>query len=176
MSKRFVIIIAVGILTLTAFWSMMKTDAEKQDIGATAEPGVTVGKLSVDFSLPTLEGRSVTISNKNSQVTVINFWATWCPPCREEMPELNSFAEQRRSIAFYAVNIQESPDKVAAFMKQNKYNMTVLLDKDGAVARLYRVNAIPTTIVIDRKGIIRYRKSGTVTLKELDEVIKSLGG
>ncbi|HML89239.1 MAG TPA: TlpA disulfide reductase family protein [Methylomusa anaerophila] len=143
---------------------------------STIETGITVGKMMPQFSLMSLDGQRVTVA-KSDQVIVLNFWATWCPPCREEMPELEQFYKRYGStVQFYAINIQEPADKVAGFMKDNQYTFrtAVLLDGDGAVARTYRINAIPTSIVIDKAGIIRYRTAGTVTLAELEGVLKGL--
>lgn len=137
-----------------------------------AEPGVTVGKLAPEFSLKDLNGNLVSIG-RAGKVTVINFWATWCPPCRQEMPELEQFSlSSTTGMVFYAVNIQEQAAKVVGFLNQNKYTMPVLLDSDGTVANTFRINAIPTTIIMDKAGIVRFRKTGGVTKTELENVIK----
>jgi len=91
------------------------------------------------------------------------------------MPELDRFSQKyRQSVDFYAINIQEHSDKVSEFLKPSKYTMTVLLDSDGTVAKNFRISAIPTTIVIDKEGIIKFRKSGPVTMNELEEIMKGL--
>lgn len=104
--------------------------------------------------------------------TVINFWATWCPPCKAEMPEFEEFyKENAGKIAFYAINIQESPERVKTFLKAGKYTMPILLDSNGEIARSYRVNAIPTTIIMDKNGKIVFRKSGAMSKAELDKAV-----
>lgn len=138
-----------------------------------AETGVTAGKTAPAFTLTDLAGAAVA-APQPGKVTVLNFWATWCPPCREEMPELDKFARANGAVAFYAVNIQEPAAKVEGYLKQHGFTMPVLLDGGGTVAQAYRVSAIPTTLVIDKAGIIKYRKSGPVTAAELEGVIRGL--
>ena len=73
---------------------------------------------------------------------MINFWATWCPPCRAEFPEMDQFAKAHKDrVTFYALNVQESGDKVQSFLQDNGYTLPVLLDRDGRAARLYSVRA-----------------------------------
>ena len=141
---------------------------------STPETGPTVGKLLPAFQLNAIGGGQSDVAG-GGRIVVINFWTTWCPPCREEMPELNRFAARNSGqLAFYAVNLQEPADKVDAFMRQNGYQMPVLLDQSGNVARLYRISSIPTTVVADRGGVIQFRKSGPVTESELETVIRRI--
>lgn len=173
MRKRFLLIAMCVILAVTGLW-YIAVHTGKATKTVTAEIGVTPGKQLDGFTLTSLDGKPITVGS-SGKVTVINFWATWCPPCREEMPELNKFAKKyQQSLVFYAVDIQEDSDKVAEFITKNNYTMTTLLDNDGTVAKKFRISAIPTTIVIDKDGLIKFRKSGPVTMSELEEVIKGL--
>lgn len=181
MQKRFLIIVLV-IAIAAGFWfvgtgennSAGKTAPVKQEAAIENEIGITVGKTVPVFTLKNMDGKEVTVG-KSGKVTIINFWATWCPPCREEMPELEKFAvKHQQTVNFYALNIQEPGDKVADFLKQNKYTMPVLLDSEGVVGKTFRISAIPTTIVVDKNGVIKYRKSGGVTMSELEGVINGL--
>lgn len=173
MRKRFLLIAMCVILAVTGLW-YIAVHTGKATKTVTAEIGVTPGKQFDGFTLTSLDGKPITVGS-SGKVTVINFWATWCPPCREEMPELNKFAKKyQQSLVFYAVDIQEDSDKVAEFITKNNYTMTTLLDNDGTVAKKFRISAIPTTIVIDKDGLIKFRKSGPVTMSELEEVIKGL--
>ena len=136
--------------------------------------GVNTGNVIPEFTLTGLDGKKVTVG-KDKKVTVINFWATWCPPCRAEFPELVSFAQKNKdTVQFYSVNLQEDEPKISAFFNTGGYSLPVLIDADGQVAKLFRIRAIPTTIVVDADGIIRYRKSGGVTANELETIIKKL--
>lgn len=179
MCIRFKWMAAIAIIAATALWyfagsNPVQPQTVQQQTVAGAEAGVTVGKSAPIFTLTALDGRQVTIG-KPGRLTIINFWATWCPPCREEMPELDNFAQQhRQNLEFYAINIQEPSEKVTEFLKQHRYAMPVLLDSDGGITKTFRINAIPTTLVIDRNGVIRFRKSGGVTQSELEGIIKGL--
>ena len=108
----------------------------------------------------------------NDEAILFNFFATWCPPCRAEMPELNEFAKKHEGeVTFYAVNLQEPKDTVDKFLKDNGYTMPVLLDLKGEAADTYKVRAIPTTYVIDRDGKILLKKIGGTTAAELETAL-----
>lgn len=169
MKTKLVISVLIGIAIL----ALVVLNANKQ-VEQNISTGVTVGKKAPEFTLNTLDGQAKTIG-KQRTVTVINFWATWCPPCREEMPELNQFYQgHKQDIDFYAINIQESPAKVNDYIHTNQLVFPVLLDRDGGIAKIFQINAIPTTVVIDKHGIIQYRKAGTVTKSELETVLNKI--
>lgn len=176
MKKRFwVPVLLIAAVAVGAFFMIQETTGgASQQVTAKTETGVTVGKAAPVFTLNSLEGNPVEVGHLK-KAYVINFWATWCPPCRAELPELNQFAKKYETqVGFYAVNIQEPQEKVAAFLQQNGYNLPVLFDVNGEVARAYRVTAIPTTLVMNAQGIIVFRKTGGVTLSELEETLKEL--
>lgn len=136
--------------------------------------GTTVGRAVPQFTLLSLDGQSITVGPSN-HVTILNFWSTWCPPCRLEMPELNEFVLQHSSeVDFYAINLSEEFKVVNEFMYTNRYSIPVLLDSDGGVGHLFKIQYIPTTIVVDRNGVIKYRKSGPVTKNELEDIVSQL--
>lgn len=167
----------IGLLIIAGFIGYTLIDFFKPaQIQIQADTGVTVDSQLPVFTLAGLDGQQVTVGRSGS-ITVINFWATWCPPCREEMPGLNAFfLKHRQEIRFYAVNIQEPAAKVHEFIQQHQYGFPVLLDQEAAVSRIFLINAIPTTLVADQHGIIRYRKAGSITRQELEAVIGKLQG
>lgn len=145
---------------------------------AEVKSGTGVGNRVLDFELADLEGRKVNLLEvvAKNQVTLVNFWATWCPPCGAEIPELNRFYKKyaNQKVALLAVNLQEEPSEVKSFVEKNRMEFPVLTDTAGKVARLYKVYVIPTTLVIDSKGIIRHIIEGSTTLKVLDAKVKDV--
>jgi peroxiredoxin len=115
------------------------------------------GFTAPDFTLETLDGQTMTLSDLPGQVVLINFWATWCPPCRAEMPAIQQVHEQYSDQGFVvlAVNLQERDAQVTAFIDQMELTFPVLMDRDGDVANRYLVRSIPTTFFVDRSGVIQ---------------------
>ncbi|KYZ75025.1 hypothetical protein AXX12_15725 [Anaerosporomusa subterranea] len=172
MRKRFLVIAAIALVLTAGFWYFIKDTTGQTP--AAPETGITVGKTAPSFTLQTIDGQSFKIG-KTGKITVLNFWATWCPPCREEMPELEVFATKHKNeILFGAVNLQEPVEKVRAYLDQNNYTMPVLLDPDGKAGSEFLIRAIPTTIILDKNGVIQFRKSGPVTADELETVLKEV--
>lgn len=110
-----------------------------------------------DFALRNLDGSVVRLSELRGQVLLINVWATWCPPCRAEMPTIQAAYEQYAEQGFtvLAVNLREDPRAVAAFMNQYGLTFPALLDVDGAVSATYRASVLPSSFFVDRQGVIR---------------------
>ncbi len=137
-----------------------------------ANTGVMVGDRLPAFYVTNRDGEAFEIS-PGAKPVVLNFWATWCPPCRAELPELANFArEQEGAVQFYGINLKESPQAVEAFLEQQQIALPVAYDRNGEAAKLFAIRFIPTTIVADGQGIIKFRKSGTVTAAELIEALK----
>ena len=107
-----------------------------------------------DFTLSTLDGDAITLSDLKGRVVLINFWTTWCTPCREEMPSLERLYRhfKYKKFTLLAVDIMEHPETVKTFTKKYDLTFPILLDKTGDVAQKYGANAIPTTYIIDKKG------------------------
>ncbi len=110
-----------------------------------------------DFTLTSLDGTNIALSDLKGQVLLINVWATWCPPCRVEMPTIQAAYEQYHDQGFtvLAVNLQEDPGAVAAFMRESKLTFPALLDRDGQVSRTYQALSLPSSFFVDRRGVMR---------------------
>lgn len=144
---------------------------------AAMETGVRVGNVAPDFSLTDLRGSRVSLREVagRNRVTVLNFWATWCPPCRREIPELVQFYRQYGNrVAVIAVNLQEDPNIVRQFARSYGMDFPVLTDVGGDVAALYQIYAIPTTFILDRDGVIRQIFQGSTNLAVLRAKVDSL--
>ena len=109
---------------------------------------------AVDFQLPNLDGQQLRLHEQRGKVVLLNFWATWCPPCVHEMPLLDQLYQtlRQRPFVLWAVAMQEGRDKVAPFIDQHPFQFTVLPDGDGAVSARYKLRGLPTTYLIDCRG------------------------
>jgi len=110
----------------------------------------------VDFTLPLLNGGTAKLSAYKGKVVLLNFWATWCPPCRAEMPSMETFYQQfkERGLEILAVNGGEDTATVQQFLQNNRYSFPILMDTKNEVNGLYGITAIPTTFILDKNGKI----------------------
>jgi peroxiredoxin len=117
---------------------------------------------AADFSLPSRGGAPVTLSGLRGQVVLINFWATWCGPCRKEMPLLEQIQKKYAPLGFtmLGINVEEDTTQMEAFLGDVPVTFPVLLDPANQVSKLYDVAAMPSTVIVDRKGNIRYIHQG----------------
>jgi len=131
-------------------------------LGAVATAATTPSTGAPDFTLPSLDGPNLRLQEQRGRVVMINFWATWCGPCRVEMPHLAKLYEKYRGSGFtvLAVNIDEDPHKAAGLAKQLGMRFPVLLDTDKKVSRLYDLGTMPSTFLVDRDGRVRYVHRG----------------
>jgi peroxiredoxin len=115
-----------------------------------------------DFTLKTAAGPNLRLAEQRGQVVMVNFWATWCAPCKQEMPHLNALYDKYRSTGFVllGVNVDDDPAKAMAEAAKLGIKFPVLLDTAKAVSRAYALNAMPTTVVIDRDGQVRHVHQG----------------
>jgi DsbE subfamily thiol:disulfide oxidoreductase len=134
---------------------------------------VEVDFRSPDFTLTNLEGNQLKLSEfVGEKVLFINFWATWCPPCRSEMPSIQEIHEENRDeVKVLAVNVKESRTKVSEFINKEGYDFTVLLDKTGEVANTYLVRGIPKTVVVDKRGVIKAVHVGSMNKEQMKKII-----
>jgi peroxiredoxin len=130
-----------------------------------------VGSKAPDFRLPALTGGEWTLSRLRGKVVLINFWATWCIPCRAEMPAMERLYRDVRDQGFEIVGISiDLPESAAvrSFVEERNLSYPVLLDPELAVDELYRVQVVPTTLLIDREGSVAYRFVGARDWNEAD--------
>jgi thiol-disulfide isomerase/thioredoxin len=115
-----------------------------------------VGKPAPDFTLDLLGGKKFRLAQNKGKVVILDFWATWCGPCLQAMPQVEAVAKEfhDRGVELVAVNLQEEPAQITAMLERHKLEPTVVLDRDGVVAEKYAANAIPQTVIIDRHGTI----------------------
>ena len=119
--------------------------------------------MAPDFALPDIDAAIHRLSDYRGQVVIVNFWATWCPPCREEMPSMQRAWEQIQdeNIVILAIDIGEDEDTIFTFTGDYPVEFPLLLDLDSSVIQDWPVRGLPTTFVIDPQGRIAYRAIGT---------------
>ena len=130
--------------------------------------GTRIGYTAPDFTLQTIEGQQVSLSDYRGKPVILNFWASWCGPCRYEVPAFNSFYDKygNEGVSILAVNTQDNPDSALAYAKSDGLKFTIPVDPRGQVSSLYNVRGLPTTYFIDKDGIITSIKIGPFLFME----------
>lgn len=134
------------------------------------------GKLAPDFTLPVAGGGEVSLSHLRGNPVVLNFWATWCPPCRREMPHLNRLYNEYKGMGLrlYGVNLQESEQVVQEFSEAYSLNFPMLLDMRAEVSDLYLIHAIPVTVFIDAEGRVQNTYTGEMPPDLMERFFQAL--
>lgn len=143
-------------------------------LAAAAQAAPKVGDPAPAFKLRTLDGKTVSLADYKGQVVMLNFWASWCGPCRQEMPHLDALQSSlgKAGFAVVGVNVDEDPAAARAFLKKVPVSFTQVSDADNKVAQSYENAAMPTSFFIDRKGNIAaihqgYRKGEEATYRTI---------
>ena len=115
-----------------------------------------------DFTLPSREGDNRRLVEERGNIVLVNFWASWCGPCREELPEMEALQQKYKDLGFtvLAVNVDDKPEKANVLLDDIAVSFPVLFDTQGDVSKLYDVNAMPTTVIVDRNGLARLTHEG----------------
>lgn len=180
----FIFVILLGLVAYSAYDyinNRTNSDGNKQqsvqDGGATV--GIKEGEQAPDFTLNGLDGTPVSLSDFRGKVVVLNFWASWCPPCRVEMPHMQRLYEKydAKNVVVLGINLtstEKSSDNAQSFVDEQGLTFPVLLDSKGEVMDNYRIVAYPTTYFIDEKGIIRQVSQGAMNADMLKKAIQPL--
>jgi thiol-disulfide isomerase/thioredoxin len=128
-----------------------------------------IGNIAPDFTLGSNRASRVSLSKLQGKLIILNFWASWCPPCRYEVPALQSVHHEYgpQGVVVLAVNEKEKLENVERFAHDNGINFAVWLDEDGWAGHIYQVRSIPTTYFIDRAGLIRAVQIGSMTREQI---------
>ena len=129
-----------------------------------AELKTLPGNVASALELPGLTGGKVNLTDLRGKVVLVNFWATWCPPCRKEMPSMNRLAEKLagKPFAILGVDAGESAEEVWAFLRQVPVNFPILLDEEGSSLKPWQVFVFPTSYIIDKQGRLRFGLVGSI--------------
>jgi thiol-disulfide isomerase/thioredoxin len=159
MKREMKVIMAAVMLVVLMSTVGCSGDSGSEQVPVGNQPASDFQQPAPDFQLETLNGEEVSLSDLRGKPVLLNFWATWCGPCRLEMPLLQEIYEDpgwsERGLVIIAVNLKESGATVQKFVEENNYSFAVLLDISGRVGTLYNTRYIPTTYFIDKDGIIK---------------------
>jgi peroxiredoxin len=147
----------IGALLLGGTWIALSR-VDNPIAGSSAPPNPQVGFTAPDFTLDSLSGDSIMLSDLRGKVVVLNFWASWCRPCRAEMPAMNAVYEKFRDqgLVVLGVNTTYQDDEASARAAIQEWGLTlpIVFDRDSVTSRQYRIQAMPTTFFIGRDGVI----------------------
>ena len=153
-----------------------KDSAQQQPAVGQPAVGLLKGDLAPDFQLKTIDGKDISLSGFRGKKVILNIWATWCPPCQEEMPDIEKFyaANKNSGVVVLSVNLtvaEKNFADVPNFIKQYGLTFPVVLDVNGQVAQMYGASAIPTSYIIDSSGIIRQKMVGPMSYDMMSQFI-----
>ncbi|WP_239454413.1 TlpA family protein disulfide reductase [Bacillus suaedaesalsae] len=191
MKKLIAILILAGLIGYTIYTQIQAKNSEQitetpgetnpynpgEKVGEALTEGPLLQKAAPDFELLTLNGDTVKLSDFKGKKVFINFWATWCPPCRDEMPEIEEFSHSNEDVVVLAINLrntERSDENVQKYIQEGNYTFNVLLDKKGEVANQYKVLTLPTTFFVNTNGIIQYKFVGPLTIDKMNDITAKL--
>jgi peroxiredoxin len=173
----FIVLGAVLLLAgLALVINYRQPEADREGNAAVGMIPAEMNKPAPQLALVDLSGDAVSLDDYAGQVVFVNHWATWCPPCRAEMPELEAYYRAHREEGFtlVAINAGESADDVRPFVEELDLSFPVWVDPQGEAMRAFGVNGLPTSFVIDGSGTIVQAWPGAVTLEQLEEHVTPL--
>ncbi|HRQ37681.1 MAG TPA: TlpA family protein disulfide reductase [Chloroflexota bacterium] len=170
------VILIIIVALLGGAWIMMSQESVTAGSGAiTLAEAPIVGHPAPNFMLQSSQGEEITLHDLAGQPVVLNFWATWCAPCRVEMPAFQQASVQYNGrAAIIGVNQGEAAKNVADFGAEYRITYPLLLDTDQQISRLYEVRGLPTTLFIDTNGIVREVIMGAITPAVLQDRVERL--
>lgn len=166
-----------GYLLSLAPGDRLEPASDEPGVATSLEVAPRIGALAPNFTLTDLEGEAISLADLRGRPLLVAFWATWCEPCKVEMP----FIEERyvryreRGLRVLAVDFDEPAEAVAAFRDEMGLTFEILLDPGGRVQQLYQVRGYPSSYYIDAAGVIRAQQIGVMTEGQLDEHLATLG-
>lgn len=185
MTKNWIAIIAVLILAVWGVYDYTKDNTDnrgtnnQKQTSADVEIGIDIGNMAPDFELLTLDGKKVKLSDFTGYKVILNFWATWCPPCRAEMPHMEKIYEDygKKDVVVLAVNLSQTEKKrsdVTAFAEDFGLTFPIVMDEKGEVTNMYQVVAYPTSYIIDSKGIIKEKFQGAINYDMMKKALSKI--
>lgn len=184
MKKNIIVIIALLCLVAYGGYDYLSKSSERTEksLGTTAENveiGIEKGNAAPDFELSDLEGNPVKLSDFQGKVVMVNFWATWCPPCRIEMPHMQKFYEdyESKDVVILGVNLtptEQNEEAIKPFVEEQKLTFPIVLDPAGEAMLTYQVVAYPTTYLLDSKGVIQEKFRGAINYEIMEDAVSKI--
>jgi thiol-disulfide isomerase/thioredoxin len=176
--KPLVLILVIGIMAADVFFDQRAIAQSQSEAVVQSDldlpVGTKVGELAPNFSGTTLDGETIRLSDLRGKTVLINVFASWCGPCRLEMPHLVEAADQLedQEVVFVGINLQENPEAVEAFRDEFNVQFPLVLNEDGSLTNnLYTPIGLPTSWFIDQDGVVRYVFAGAMTKEVLQNVL-----
>ncbi|MFD1031219.1 peroxiredoxin family protein [Metaplanococcus flavidus] len=177
-----IILLAVGIVQRNA---AEKQATDRLNEGSAVEflptdEGLAKGETAPDFELTTLDGQTARLSDYKGKKVILNFWATWCPPCRAEMPDMQEYYEEqaeKENVEILAVNLtteDRGMDKINAFTEEFSLTFPIPMDTEGEIGELYQAAAIPTSYMIDTEGRVQNKIVGPMNKQMMEDFIENM--
>ena len=162
------------LLLLAAIVLMASACKTSPNEGARVAP--EIGAIAPTFTLQNTQGAEIDLADHRGQVVLINFWATWCPPCRQEMPGIQAMFEAHRGdLAVLAIDNDEPLPLVLEFQDEFGLTFDILLDPAARVQTQYRIRSYPTSLFVDENGIIKFIHVGLMTESQLGDYLSQMG-
>ncbi|WP_408891970.1 peroxiredoxin family protein [Paenibacillus taichungensis] len=191
MNKNIIVIVILLGLVGWGIYDTSKKNNERQASLATSEQamegiddssliiGINQGNIAPDFELNSLDGKIFKLSDFRGQKVIVNMWATWCPPCRAEMPDMQKFYEKYADenttvIAINMTTSEKSVDRISVFLDEFGITFPILLDKQNKIAEIYQVHALPTSYIIDSQGVIQQKVTGPMNYEMMEKLVKEI--
>ena len=191
MKKKIIALMVIAALVAIVTISFVRDNIDEQEAFAgeqmgtdlaknPANEGLGQGNAAPNFTLTTLEGEEVTLADYKGKKVVLNLWATWCAPCKAEMPHMQNYYEdmaEKENVEILAVNLTNQDvglDKVKAFQEDYALSFPILLDEEGVVEEMYQAITIPTTYMIDTTGTIQNKIVGPMDEQMLTDYVSNL--
>ncbi|WP_315792384.1 peroxiredoxin family protein [Paenibacillus sp. BIC5C1] len=191
MNKNIIVIVILLGLVGWGIYDTSKKNNERQASLATSEQamegiddssliiGINQGNIAPDFELNSLDGKIFKLSDFRGQKVIVNMWATWCPPCRAEMPDMQKFYdkyadENTTVIAINMTTSEKSVDRIPVFLDEFGITFPILLDKQNKIAEIYQVRALPTSYIIDSQGVIQQKVTGPMNYEMMEKLVKEI--
>ncbi len=191
MSKKLIGLTLIAVLIGVAVAGVVKDNIENttefdnialgSDVDFLAtEQGLAKGEVAPDFELTTLDGEAVKLSDYRGKKVILNFWATWCPPCRAEMPHMQTYYEEQAAadnVEILAVNLTKEDrgmEKINTFKEEYGLSFPIPLDKSGEIGALYQAVTIPTSYILDTQGRVQTKFVGPMDQATIEQIISTM--